>query len=55
MHARRVYIMQDQVHDRVSSIMACDIRHPDHRRRRLSRQFLLSLVVAAAYLVTLAV
>ena len=31
MNTRQRYIMQDQVKNRVRSIMAHDIRHPDHR------------------------
>ena len=31
MNTRHTYIMQDQVKNRVRSIMANDIRHPDHR------------------------
>ena len=31
------YIMQDQVKNRVRSIMAHDIRHPDHRHETLPR------------------
>ena len=37
MITRHRYIMQDQVKNRVRSIMAHDIRHPDHRHETLSR------------------
>ncbi len=50
----RHYIMQDQIRNRVGTIMACDLRYPRGRWRSLSRNLLLTFAVTALYSLALA-
>lgn len=54
MHNRSTYVMQDQVRDRVCSIMACDLRYPHGRWHKLPRQMLFTAGLTVLYVVTLA-
>jgi len=54
MHNRATYVMQDQVRDRVYSIMACDLRHPQGRWHNLPRQVLFTAGLTMLYAVALA-
>ena len=54
MHNRPTYVMQDQVHDRVCSIMAYDLRHPQGRWHNLPRQVLYTAGLTLLYVVALA-
>ncbi len=53
MHNHR-YIMQDQVRNRVDSIMAYDLRHPQGRWRDHSKDLLMSLVMTGLFAVVIA-
>ncbi|MDJ0873090.1 MAG: hypothetical protein QNJ87_15160 [Gammaproteobacteria bacterium] len=51
---KRRYVMQDQIRNRVVSIMAHDPRHPQGHWRGVSRDLLLTLGITALYILALA-
>lgn len=53
MRNRTRYVMQDQVRDRVYSIMACDLRYPHGRWHGLPRQVLFTAGLTLLYVVAL--
>ncbi len=55
MQNRAIHVMQDQVHDRVYSIMAYDFRHPEQRRTRFPARMLVGIGLTALYIAALAV
>ncbi len=48
------YIMQDQVRNRVDTIMAYDLRHPHGRWRDHSKDLVMSLLMAGLYAMAIA-